>query len=340
MDDPADSRRGAAQDRIVDGGLVVVTALVGFYVAANRWEAPPTVPLWVLHLDHVAGVLGCLALWWRRRFPLVLAVVLALLGTFSESVSFAALVALFTVAVHRSARATAVLAVGSLLSSGVYQLLRPEPVIPLSVVIPSVISVHVAAVVWGLLRTRCRSDRRDRQRAAAHALRGRRDSDRLRGGAARAGRAGHARRRPARARADQFRRVAVGHAVAVAGVSRAESSIVPTIDVLVADDDPVVRFGLAMMLRGATDLRVVAEAGDGAEAVELADRLAPQRGDRRAPPHRPGHGQDPRVRDPDQARPQQPRAGGRARARGGTRLPRPVNAGRPLRGDTYVRGDR
>ena len=49
----------------------------------------------------------------------------------------------------------------------------------------------------------------------------------------------------------------------------------PTIDVLVADDDPVVRFGLAMMLRGAADLRVVAEAGDGAEAIELADRHHP-----------------------------------------------------------------
>ena len=48
-----------------------------------------------------------------------------------------------------------------------------------------------------------------------------------------------------------------------------------TIDVLVADDDPVVRYGLGIMLRGAPDLRVVAEAGDGAEAVELADRHAP-----------------------------------------------------------------
>jgi DNA-binding NarL/FixJ family response regulator len=43
----------------------------------------------------------------------------------------------------------------------------------------------------------------------------------------------------------------------VAGVSE------PTIDVLIADDDPFVRFGLSMMLRGAADLRVVAEAGDG-----------------------------------------------------------------------------
>jgi DNA-binding NarL/FixJ family response regulator len=58
-------------------------------------------------------------------------------------------------------------------------------------------------------------------------------------------------------------------------MSEDERSIEPTIEVLVADDDPVVRFGLAMMLRGADDLQVVAEAGDGAEAIELADRHRP-----------------------------------------------------------------
>ncbi|MET0188919.1 MAG: response regulator transcription factor [Pseudonocardia sediminis] len=55
----------------------------------------------------------------------------------------------------------------------------------------------------------------------------------------------------------------------MAGVSE------PTVDVLVVDDDAVVRFGLTMMLRGAPDLRVVAEAGDGAEALVLAERHAP-----------------------------------------------------------------
>jgi DNA-binding NarL/FixJ family response regulator len=49
----------------------------------------------------------------------------------------------------------------------------------------------------------------------------------------------------------------------------------PAVTVLLADDDPVVRFGLTMMLSGAPDLRVVAEASDGAEAVELARRHRP-----------------------------------------------------------------
>jgi DNA-binding NarL/FixJ family response regulator len=47
------------------------------------------------------------------------------------------------------------------------------------------------------------------------------------------------------------------------------------IDVLIVDDDPLVRAGLAMMLGGAPDIRVVAEASDGNQVLALVDRYAP-----------------------------------------------------------------
>ena len=47
------------------------------------------------------------------------------------------------------------------------------------------------------------------------------------------------------------------------------------IRVIIADDHPVVRAGLAAMLRSQKDIKVVAEATDGVEVCELYDQLSP-----------------------------------------------------------------
>ena len=47
------------------------------------------------------------------------------------------------------------------------------------------------------------------------------------------------------------------------------------IRVLIVDDDPLVRSGLALMLGGADDMEVVGEAADGADAVDAVRTLAP-----------------------------------------------------------------
>jgi len=49
----------------------------------------------------------------------------------------------------------------------------------------------------------------------------------------------------------------------------------PVIRVLIVDDDPLLRAGLTMMLKGADDIRVVGEAGDGTGVQALIDRLSP-----------------------------------------------------------------
>ena len=47
------------------------------------------------------------------------------------------------------------------------------------------------------------------------------------------------------------------------------------IDVLIVDDQPIVRAGLAVVLGAEPDLRVVGQAADGEEAVRLAASLRP-----------------------------------------------------------------
>ena len=53
------------------------------------------------------------------------------------------------------------------------------------------------------------------------------------------------------------------------------ATLAAMIRVLLADDDPLVRSGLRLMLGGADDIDVVAEAADGGQALELADSCAP-----------------------------------------------------------------
>ena len=48
-----------------------------------------------------------------------------------------------------------------------------------------------------------------------------------------------------------------------------------TIGVVIVDDDPLVRIGLRTVIDHAPDLKVVGEASDGVEVMEVVQRVAP-----------------------------------------------------------------
>jgi signal transduction histidine kinase len=143
--------RRRPRDWVVDTLLFLLAVLAWLLTAANRLEASTEVaPAWLFDLDQVAGALGCLGLWLRRRWPVGLALVLVALSTFSETVAGAMVVALFTVAIHRPPRTTARVYALSVLAALVYVVVRPEPGVPAIALFLFGVVVQGAAVGWGL----------------------------------------------------------------------------------------------------------------------------------------------------------------------------------------------
>ena len=96
------------------------TALV--FVDGTDRNLPP-VPIAV---DAALGVLASLGLWLRRRWPVGFAVIVGLFAIYSVSASAVALIALFTVAVHRRLRTAVLVAAGYALTSFLTLLVRPD----------------------------------------------------------------------------------------------------------------------------------------------------------------------------------------------------------------------
>jgi signal transduction histidine kinase len=106
-------------------------------------------PLLIL-ADVVAGAVSILALWWRRRWPVQLAVFTALVGAFSALSGIAGAILLFTVAVHRRASVVAGVAALSLAAGVVFVRLRPDPSMPVWVQALINIPIVAAIVAWGM----------------------------------------------------------------------------------------------------------------------------------------------------------------------------------------------
>src|SRR5262245_16694902 len=99
----------------------IVIGAIAFAAAHDKQDYPEWFVLW----DLVAGTAACFAVWTRRRHPLGLALALTLLAVVSSAASGAAVIALFTLAVHRPFRQAAPVAALALLTMPLNLLLFP-----------------------------------------------------------------------------------------------------------------------------------------------------------------------------------------------------------------------
>ncbi|MFE2654348.1 sensor histidine kinase, partial [Streptomyces sp. NPDC059346] len=138
--DRARARR-TVRDWAVDLTAFLCAAGIGM-LALGTIEADETTADVVVFVDSVAGALSCCALWVRRRWPVGLAVALAVLSAVEPVAAGALLVALFSLAVHRPFKPVAIVGALTLALAPLQPFLRPDPT-----------TGYLASTVFGVLLT-------------------------------------------------------------------------------------------------------------------------------------------------------------------------------------------
>src|SRR5215471_21003785 len=96
-DTPAAAR--SRRDWIVDSALFLFAAFLAITTGVNSFQHGLHGPL--LAIDAIGGAVLCLALWWRRRWPLGLGLASLPVLAVSSSAGTAGVIILYTVAAYR-----------------------------------------------------------------------------------------------------------------------------------------------------------------------------------------------------------------------------------------------
>jgi len=158
--DPVRPAGRTVRGRVVDAAcFLLAVGVVVLTLADSRAQHIAPGPLTV---DLVLGGLCSLGVWLRRRWPVGLAVAAGLVSVYATSAGGAALIALFTVAVHRRFAVVAPIAAGCALVPFLTLLVRPDvPVGSPSEIVLGVV-VGVAVLAWGMFVRARRQSLRER----------------------------------------------------------------------------------------------------------------------------------------------------------------------------------
>ena len=169
-------RGRAPGDRLADAALFACAAVLGGIAFASLWHSHG---IGLDIADLAVGVVACLALWWRRAYPVGVFLLVLAAAVFSPLALCAGLVAVGTVASRARGRALIAVVVLSAAASVVFPVVNPEAGEILQIGFPAFLFT-IMAFGWGLyvrtrrdlvasLRERARRLEADQQRGAEQA---------------------------------------------------------------------------------------------------------------------------------------------------------------------------
>ncbi|GAB3986541.1 histidine kinase [Plantactinospora veratri] len=149
--DPDDRARRSVRDWAVD--VVLFGLAVLFW--AWTWRSAPlhyvdAIPGWMITVDPWVGAVACLALWWRRRFPILLGIAMVLVLALAATGLGAALVMVLTVAVHRNWLPATLVTVLHLVPSLLFGYENPPPGVTRWAYLTLILLMYLVPLGWGI----------------------------------------------------------------------------------------------------------------------------------------------------------------------------------------------
>jgi len=162
-DDDAPVAARSRRDWIVDSALFLLAAVLALTNALNSAHHGLHGPMLVI--DVAGAALACLALWWRRRWPLGVGLAVVAIQLVSPAAGLAGAVTLYTVAAYRRWQLACLVAAVQLLLLPAAHAIRPQDA---SLAVYYLIGTFGSAVVvaWGMFRRSRRQAQRERERRA------------------------------------------------------------------------------------------------------------------------------------------------------------------------------
>lgn len=135
---------------LVDAALVLASLAYLPWSVGMDQSVWALLPHWWLPLDVSIGVAASLSLWWRRRYPAVIAAALALLGGVFVGAGIPALIAVYTVASLRNLWIALAATLGHLALAIPYYLFVPIGGIGLEAWTVTIVAMYTTALALGL----------------------------------------------------------------------------------------------------------------------------------------------------------------------------------------------